>query len=125
MLPFYGTCSMGNIPSGSDLLHPFPFIRAIRAVQIFLSEFSKDGSVDLGDKFADGGVSNQPMVLHGGLCLSSGQVSQGYGQFESYFQWLDAVVNAFRNEVKRQVGILTKFWSPGMSVCMRSTRTLL
>ena len=55
---------MGYIPSGSELLlHPFPFIRVTRAVQIFILEFSKDGSADLGDKFAVGGAANLPVVL--------------------------------------------------------------
>ena len=50
MLPVYGTYSMGYIPSGSELLlHPFPLISAIRVVQIFVLEFGKDGSADLGD----------------------------------------------------------------------------
>ena len=80
---------MGDISSGSELfLHPFPFIWAIKAVQIFILEFSKDG---LGDEFADGGAANQPVVLQGGIGLSSGQVSQGYGQFESKFQWLPKI----------------------------------
>ena len=61
--------------SGSDLLlQPLP--RATRAAQIFVLEFSKDGSADLGDEFADGGVANQPVILQGGVSLSSGQVSQ-------------------------------------------------
>ena len=42
MLLVYGIYSVGYIPSGSELLlQPFPFIRAIRAVQIFVLEFSK------------------------------------------------------------------------------------
>ena len=87
MLPIYGNYSMGDIPSGSELLlHPFPLIRAIRAVQIFVLEFNKDASADLGDEFADGGAANQPVVLQGGVGLSSCQLSQGYGQFESNFQ---------------------------------------
>ena len=103
---------MGDIPSGSELLHPFPFIRAIRAVQIFVQEFSKDGSADLGDEFADSGVANQLVILQGGVGLSSGQMSQGYCQSQSNFQglpeiddWLlDAVVNAFLNMVKKAGG---------------------
>ena len=64
MLSVYGTYSMGDTPFDSELLlHPFPFIRAIRAVQVFILEFSKDGSADLGDEFADGGAANQPVVL--------------------------------------------------------------
>ena len=92
MLPVNDTYSMGDIPSGSGLLlHPFSFIRAIRAVQIFVLKFSKDGSAGLEDKFADGGVADQPVVLQGGVGLSSGQVFQGYGQFESNFQWLHEI----------------------------------
>ena len=72
MLPVCGTYSMGDIPSGSELLlHPFPFIWVIRAMQIFILEFSKGGSADLGDEFADGGAANQPVVLQGGVGLSS------------------------------------------------------
>ena len=72
MIPIYGPYSTEDIPSGSELLiHPFPF-RAIRAVQIFVLEFSKDG---LGDEFADCGEANQPLVLQGGVGLSSDQVS--------------------------------------------------
>ena len=63
---------MGDIPSGSEhLLHPFPFIRDTRAVQISVLEFYKDGSAELRDKFADGGVANQTVVLQGGVGLSS------------------------------------------------------
>ena len=66
MLPVYGTYSMGDIPSGSELLlHPSPSIRATRALQIFVLEISKDNSADLGDELADGGVANQPVVLQG------------------------------------------------------------
>ena len=61
MLSVYGTYNMGDIPSGSKLLlYPFLLIRAIRAVQIFVLKFSKDGSADLGDQFASGGATNQP-----------------------------------------------------------------
>ena len=62
MLPFYGSHSVGDIPCVSKLLHTFPFIRAIRAVQIFVLEFRKDGSADLEDKFADGGVVNLHVI---------------------------------------------------------------
>ena len=92
MLPVYGTYSVGYIPSGSELLfHPFPFIKAIRVVQVFVLEFSKDSLADLGDKFADGGAANQTVILQGGVGLSSGQISQGYGQFQSDFQWLPEI----------------------------------
>ena len=92
MLPVYGIYRVGEIPSASELLlQPFPLIRAIRTVQIFILEFSKDGWADLGDEFADGGRANQPVVLHGGIGLSSGKVSQDYGQFESNFQWLPEI----------------------------------
>ena len=83
MLPVYGSYSMGRIPSGSELLlHPFTLVRDIRAVQIFVLVFRKDGSANLGDKFADGGVNNQPVVLQGHLgvfdqssCGESGKCS--------------------------------------------------
>ena len=75
MLPVYCPYSMGDIPSGSKLLHPFPLIRAIREVQIFILEFTKDESADLGDECADGGLANQPVILQGPV---SGQVSQCY-----------------------------------------------
>ena len=92
ILPVYGTYSIGDIPSGSELLlHPFPVIRAIRAVQIFFLEFSKDGSADMGDKFADGDTTNKPVVLQGGVGLSNCQMTQGYGQIESNFQWLPEI----------------------------------
>ena len=77
---------MGNISSGSELLlHPFRLLRASWAVQIFVLEFSKDGLADLGDKYADGGVANQPVIPKGGTGLSGGQVSQRYCQFQSIF----------------------------------------
>ena len=76
-LCFPSTYSMGEIPSGSEfLIHPFPFIRAVRAVQIFILEFRKNGLADLGNKFADGGEANQPVVLQGDVGLSSGHVSR-------------------------------------------------
>ena len=74
MFPVYGTESMWYSPSASEVfLHPFPLIRAIRAVQIFVLESSKGGLADLRDEFEDGGAANQPVVLQVGL--SSGQVS--------------------------------------------------
>ena len=66
-------------------------MRAIRVVQIFVVEFSRDGSADLGDKFADGGAAYQPVILQGGVGLSSGQVSQDYGQLESNIRWLPEI----------------------------------
>ena len=36
---------------------------------IFVLEFSKDGSADLGDEFTDGDLVNQPMILQGGVVL--------------------------------------------------------
>ena len=63
MLPVYGTCSIGHILSGfALLLHPFPLIRAFRAVQIFHRGIQQRW-LDLWDEFADGGGANQPMVL--------------------------------------------------------------
>ena len=86
MLPVYGTYSVGDISSGSELLlHNFLVIRAILAVQIFVLEFHKDGSADMGDQFTDGGLGNQPVILHGGVGPSCGQVSQCYCQFPSNF----------------------------------------
>ena len=77
---------MRDIPSGSELLlQPFPLIRAIRAAQIFDLEFSKDGSADLRDEFADGCAVNQSVILQGGVDLSRCQVSQCYCQFQSNF----------------------------------------
>ena len=94
MLPVYGTYSMGYTPFGFELfLHPLPFIRAIRAVQLFVLEFSKDGSANLLQGFADGGAANQPVIVQGGVGHTSGQGSQGYGQFESNFQWLPEIVD--------------------------------
>ena len=57
---------MVDILSGL-LLYPFLRLRATRAVQTFVLEFSKDGSADLGDEFADGGTANQPVILQGGV----------------------------------------------------------
>ena len=63
--------SMGDIPSGSELLlHPFPLFRASRATQIFIREFSKDGLADQGDEFADPGSVNQQVILQGRVGLS-------------------------------------------------------
>ena len=92
MLPIYGPYSMGNIPSGSELLLlPFTVFRVIRAAQIFVLEFSKDGSADLGYEFADGAFANQPVIPQGAVGLSSGQLSQRHGQFQSDFQWLPEI----------------------------------
>ena len=70
MHPVYCPYSMGYIQSGSKLLlHPFPLFKAIRAAQILVPEFSKGGSADFGDEFADGGVhvANQPVILQGDM----------------------------------------------------------
>ena len=84
MLPIYCCYIVGNVPSGFKLLfHPFPLIRTSRAGKIFVLEFSKDGSADLEDKFAVIGVASQPVILQGGVGLSSGKVSQRYCQFHS------------------------------------------
>ena len=77
--------SVGDIPSGSELLHPLPLIQAIRATQICILEFSKDGSADLRDEFADGDTANKPVTLQVDVVLSSGQVSLRYCQFQSNF----------------------------------------
>ena len=99
MLPVYYPYSMENIPSGFDLLQLFVVDKVNSAVQIFVLEFSEDGSADLRDEFTDGGSANQPVILQGGLGLH-------YCQFLPVF---DAVVYAF-DEVKKAGGILTKFW---------------
>ena len=76
---------MGDIPSGSEhLFHPFPLIRGNRAGKIFVLDL-KDGSADLGDKFADVGAANQIVILQGGVGLSSGKVFQHYCQFQPNF----------------------------------------
>ena len=54
--------------------------------EIFVLEFSKDGSADLRDEFVDGPLANQPVILQGGVHLSWVQVSQCYCQFQSNFQ---------------------------------------
>ena len=98
------------------LLHPIPPLRTTRAIQIFVLEFSKDGLADLGHKFADGGSTNQPVMLQG-VGLSCGQVSQDYCQFQSNFQWfpeigdllLNVVVDVFFDKVKKAGDSLTKF----------------
>ena len=86
-------------------------------------EFSKDGSKKLLDKFADDGAAYQPMILQGGVRLFCGQVSQCYCQFS--VQLPLAVVYAFFDEVKKAGDSLTKFWYPGVLVCMRLARRLL
>ena len=55
----------GDISSGSELLHPFPFIRGIRVVQVFALKFNKNGSAYSGNQFADGSAANQPVILQG------------------------------------------------------------
>ena len=85
MFPIYFLYSMEDIPSCELLLNLFPLIKAIKAVQIFVLKFSKDGSADLGEEFPDGVSANQPVVQQEGVGLSSGQVSQCYCQFHSNF----------------------------------------
>ena len=86
MLFVYDTYSMGDIPSGFELLlHPFPVIQTITAEQIFILKFRTDGSADHGDEFADGDVANQSVILQGGVSLCSGQVSQSYCQVQFNF----------------------------------------
>ena len=54
----------GGIPSGVELLlHIFPVFRISRTAKIFPLEFTKDGSVDMGDKITGGGWANQAMIL--------------------------------------------------------------
>ena len=69
----------GNTPQGSELLfHPFPLFRVSRAAQIFTLDFSNDGSADIEDKFTDGGLANQILILQGIVYPSCYQVSQRY-----------------------------------------------
>ena len=85
MLPVNSPYSVGDIPSDPELLlDPFPIVRAIRAMQMFVLKFSKEGWADLGNRFADGGATNQPVIVQG-VGLSCGEVCQGYCQFESNF----------------------------------------
>ena len=89
MLSIYCPDSVEDIPPGSGHLLPtFSLIRAIRAACIFVLEFSKDSLADLGDKFSDGASANQPVILQGGVSLSSGQ---GYCQYQSNFLWLPEI----------------------------------
>ena len=67
---------MGNIPSDSEFLHLIPLFVVSRVVQIFVPEFSKDSSTDLGDEFTDGSLANQPVIVQGGVGLSCCQRSQ-------------------------------------------------
>ena len=60
-------------------------------MQIFILEFSKDGSADLGEEFADGGTANQPVILQRGVGLPCSQVSQRYCQFQSNLEWLPEI----------------------------------
>ena len=76
---------MGDIPSGYELLHPFPLLRAIRAAKIFVLEFSKNGLADLGDEFTDAGSANQPVIMLGGVGLSCCNESPHYCQFHFNF----------------------------------------
>ena len=59
--------------------------RTIHLVLNFSTFFYSSGHQD---QFADGGAANQPVVLEGSVGLSSGQVSESYGEFEFNFQWL-------------------------------------
>ena len=100
----------------------------VTAAQIFILEFSKDGSANLQDEFVDGGAANQPLILQGGVGLSNGQVSHHYCQFQSFLSGFLKLMTDFlmrwiihsSMRSKKAGGILTKFWFPGMSVCMRS-----
>ena len=59
---------MGDIPADSKLLlHFFPVYKVSSAAQIFVLEFSKDDSADLGNEFTGGGSANQPVILQGGV----------------------------------------------------------
>ena len=40
-------------------------------MQVFVLELRKDGSADLGDEFADGGATNEPLILQGSVGLTS------------------------------------------------------
>ena len=63
----------------------FSCLGASRTVQVFVLEFSNDGLAYLGDVFAETNAANQAVILQGGVCLNSGQVSQHYCQFQSNF----------------------------------------
>ena len=85
MFPIYCPESVGDIPSSSELLlHLFAVFSIGRACQTLFLEFSKDGPTDLGDKFIDGGLAKQPVVLQGHVGFSCCQVSHGYYQFQPY-----------------------------------------
>ena len=52
----------------------FSLLRVSRAARIFVLKFSMDGLADLGDEFTDGGATNQPVILQGGVGFSCYQV---------------------------------------------------
>ena len=84
MLPIYCPYSIEYISSGSELrLHLFPVFRVSRAVQIFVLKISKNGSGDMGGKFTDGDLANQPVILQEVVGLSFCLVSHHYCQFQS------------------------------------------
>ena len=113
--------------------HPFPLLRATRTAQIFVLEFSKDGLAYLGDKFADSGCG-QPASYPARRCMSLllclsviasfSPTSNGFLKLVTDFLMWWCMCSSMRGQ-KRAGGILAKFWYPGMSVCMRSSRRLL
>ena len=52
-------------------------------MQIFVLEFSKDDSADLGDEFTAFGSASEPVIVQGGVGLSCCQVSECYCEFYS------------------------------------------
>ena len=51
------------MPSGFEFLDHFPVIWSGKAGQILFVEFFKDGLADNVDEFANGGLTNPPVIL--------------------------------------------------------------
>ena len=72
MFPVYSAYSMGNIPSGSELLfHLFPVFRSV-------CKLIQQGWHGLREVLTDGGLTNQPVILQGYVGLSHCQVPWCY-----------------------------------------------
>ena len=64
----YCPYSIGDIQSGSELLlYRFPIFKVSGVAQIFVLEISKKGLENMDDKFSNGGLDNQLLILQGGV----------------------------------------------------------
>ena len=89
VLSIQGTQFMQAVaPQAEDRLNRQPVLWACGARHHLISIGPDDSIADLRHKFVDGRPGHPEGILHGGVAVSTGQVSEGDCQFDSWTQGL-------------------------------------